>query len=218
MSITRFRATDRIADEAGVCWALRNNDAIVWVMRNFISDKKSERYFNDIVSGRSGIDLRERNIVVYDRICTQHRLIGFAAARAGLQYRYSGTSIASQVWPDWMADLCAEVNAETGTSFNSVLINYYRDGRDYISAHSDDERMLGDNNAVAAIALGPGAWQRPLVFRPRQGCVGNAIEVEMPPGALLVMAGNTQKNYTHEMLKQQGVMPRMSFTFRSILN
>jgi len=44
------------------------------------------------------------------------------------------------------------------------------------------------------------------------------VEVEMPPGALLVMAGNTQKNYTHEMLKQQGVMPRMSFTFRSILN
>ena len=204
-------------DETGVVWALRSDKAMVWMVHDFLSPDEAAYLFDELIHPKAEVPLLPRQIVIYGKEITQPRLVGFAAETEGLEYRYSGASIRACLWPDWLKKLCADVNRTAGTNFNSVLINYYRDGDDYIAAHSDDERMLGDNNAVAAIALGPGASQRPLLFRPKSRRSAPPVAVAMPAGSLLVMAGKTQTHYTHEIPKNARLEdPRISLTFREI--
>jgi alkylated DNA repair dioxygenase AlkB len=94
--------------------------------------------------------------------------------------------------------------------YNAVLCNLYRDGNGSVGLHADDEPEMGP--VIASISLGA---DRLFLLRRKDGSV--AFSERLPHGSLLIMAGDTQKNFRHEVPKEPCVsLPRINLTFRRI--
>jgi alkylated DNA repair dioxygenase AlkB len=133
----------------------------------------------------------------------------------GASYVYSRTRFEPRSWPPVLAALRTRVEQACGTRFNSVLANLYRDGRDAMGWHSDDEPELGPEPVIASLSLGA---PRRFVFRRKSPRGPAALELQLPPGSLLRMAGATQRLYQHALPRAARVQaPRINLTFRRIL-
>lgn len=108
-------------------------------------------------------------------------------------------------------------------NINSSLINYYRDGNDYIKYHKDDEKVFGDNPTVVMLTFGS---ERELKFK-RNNCDTNYKydnydnnndlnkSFTIKEGTLFMMMGGVQKNYWHGLERDIKIKdPRYSLTFR----
>lgn len=147
---------------------------------------------------------------LHGRICKQGRLSMIASVDA-VPYRYARASHPAEDIAKFpiLENIMAEVNAFLGTEFNSILLNFYRDGNDYISNHSDDERDLS-KSIVAGISLGV-----ERTFRMVNKETGEKVDFELPDSSLFVMAGDTQKEWTHGLPVRKKIKEgRISLTFR----
>jgi alkylated DNA repair dioxygenase AlkB len=125
-------------------------------------------------------------------------------------YTYSGLVNEPQPWPAALADLRDRLTAELGVAFNSCLANLYRDGRDSMGYHSDNEPELGPRPVIASISLG--ARRR---FALRHRTTGERWTWELGEGDLLVMSAESQSDYAHAVPKTaRPVGPRLNLTFR----
>lgn len=98
--------------------------------------------------------------------------------------------------------------------FNSVLANLYRDGRDSNGWHADNEKELGQNPLIASLSLG--AERR---FDLRHNLTGEKISMPLTSGSLLVMGGELQHFWKHQVAKStRALAPRINLTFRFINN
>jgi len=132
---------------------------------------------------------------------------------ADAHYRYSGTAFKPHPWPAALLPLRARLQAECERGFNSVLVNRYRDGRDAMGWHSDDEPELGSRPVIASLSLGA---PRRFVFRQR-GDHALKRELVLGHGDLLLMAGDTQHLYQHALPRTaRPVGERINLTFRHI--
>ncbi|MFT3808252.1 alpha-ketoglutarate-dependent dioxygenase AlkB family protein [Arenimonas sp.] len=131
----------------------------------------------------------------------------------GTGYRYSGSDFEPRDWTPASSRLREELRDSLALDFNSVLANLYRDGRDGMGWHSDDEPELGDRPVIASLSLGA---TRRFCLRRRDG-TGDVLKLELPPGSLLLMQGDTQENYRHALPKTAlAVGERINLTFRRI--
>jgi len=131
----------------------------------------------------------------------------------GTRYMYSGTRFEPRPWPPALLPIRARLLGELGVDFNSVLANLYRDGRDYMGWHADNERELGARPVIASLSLGA---TRRFVFKHRSE---PSLKRELPLGcgSLLLMAGQTQANHRHALpATARSVGPRINLTFRRI--
>jgi alkylated DNA repair dioxygenase AlkB len=131
----------------------------------------------------------------------------------GTGYRYSGTHFEPNPWPVALRPIRARLAEELRIDFNSVLANLYRDGRDCMGWHSDDEPELGSRPLIASLSLG---GTRRFVLKHRKD-PSTKLALELPPGSLLVMRGATQANYRHALPRTaRPVGARINLTFRRI--
>lgn len=129
-------------------------------------------------------------------------------------YAYSGLRLQPRPWPPALQRVRDRLQCELGTEFNSVLANLYRDGRDRMGWHSDDERELGPQPLIASLSLGT---CRRFVLRHRRE-VSSRLAIDLPHGSLLVMRGDTQRHYRHALpATAKPVGPRINLTFRRIV-
>lgn len=145
---------------------------------------------------------------IFGRECIMHRSIGFFSNNSD-GYNYAGQISKASPMPRWLYNLTTLVNIELGTDFNGALVNYYHNGEEYIGAHSDDESGLS-NGVVACISLGADR-----TFRIKNKKDKSRIDVVTKNGQLLVMDGDFQKEFTHEIPIQKQINGgRISITFR----
>lgn len=131
---------------------------------------------------------------------------------AGIKYRYSGLDLVAKAWTPELLELKDQVEALTAARFNSVLVNWYRDGNDSMGWHSDDEPELGNKPVIASLSLG--ADRR---FQMRHKSVPASQELTLGAGSLLVMRGETQRYWQHQVPKQRRVQQgRINLTFRYV--
>lgn len=128
-------------------------------------------------------------------------------------YTYSRTRFTPTPWTPTVASLRDDLERRLGRRFNSVLANLYRDGRDGVGWHSDDEPELGAEPVIASLSFGA-----TRAFRLRSRATrAPALSIELAHGSLLVMAGATQRLYQHALPRRVRVdAPRINLTFRSI--
>lgn len=127
-------------------------------------------------------------------------------------YRYSGIDHAPRRWSEPLLKLKNIAEACAGEAFNGVLLNLYRDGRDSVSWHADDEAELGRHPVIASVSLG---GTRRFVLKHRGD--GTRVALDLGDGCCLVMAGATQEYWVHCVPKTRcGVQPRVNLTFRAI--
>lgn len=128
-------------------------------------------------------------------------------------YRYSGTRFAPHPWPAVLDPVRRRLAAELDTQFNSLLANRYRDGRDAMGWHSDNEAELGPAPMIASLSLGA---TRRFVLKHRAD-PARKLAIELPHGSLLVMAGTTQQHYRHGLPRTARLVgERINLTFRRI--
>jgi alkylated DNA repair dioxygenase AlkB len=133
----------------------------------------------------------------------------------GTAYRYSGQRHQPRPWPACLRPVRARLEAELGAPFNSVLANLYRDGRDAMGWHRDDERDLGRAPVIASVSLGA---PRRFLVKPHGDPKAKALALELPHGSLLVMAGEFQRRYRHALPRTaRQVGPRINLTFRNVI-
>jgi alkylated DNA repair dioxygenase AlkB len=129
-------------------------------------------------------------------------------------YTYSGTRFEPREWRPALAELRAALSSLCGEVYNSVLCNLYRDGRDAMGWHSDNEPELGPAPVIASLSFGA---TRRFRLRHRRDPTARR-ELALASGSLLLMAGSTQTNYRHDLPRTaREVGARINLTFRRIL-
>jgi len=132
----------------------------------------------------------------------------------GKSYRYSGHTYHPQPWSSALLEVRRAIEPVCGVVFNSVLLNYYRDERDSVGWHSDDEPELGVNPVIGSVSFGA---TRSFQLRHKQDRK-QKLTVELSNGSLLVMRGPTQHHWLHQVPKSAAAKgARVNLTFRAIL-
>lgn len=157
---------------------------------------------------------REEEITVFGRTHLQPRLVAWYGD-ADAHYTYSSIPHTPLPWTGLLLTLRRAVEDLCATRFNSVLLNYYRDGRDSMGLHADDEPELGERPVIASLSLGE---TRRFFFRHKHDRSQQGLALDLTHGSLLVMAGDTQSNWKHGINKvSRPCGPRVNLTFRQII-
>jgi len=131
----------------------------------------------------------------------------------GKSYSYSGNTLISHPFNAELDELKKKIETASGQSFNCVLANLYRDGKDSNGWHADNERELGINPVIASISLG--AARR---FDLKHNTTGELKQVILPHGSLLLMGGTMQHHWKHCIAKTAKIhQPRINLTFRKLV-
>jgi alkylated DNA repair dioxygenase AlkB len=156
---------------------------------------------------------RAENIVVWGKTFPQPRLIAWYGD-AGNSYTYSGIHLNPLPWTPVLLKIKTRVEAVAGDTFNSVLLNYYRDHRDSMGLHSDDEPELGERPIIASLSLGE---ERTFILKHKTRTELKPVRLKLASGSLLLMKGETQRHWKHGIDKEtRPCGPRINLTFRRI--
>jgi alkylated DNA repair dioxygenase AlkB len=156
---------------------------------------------------------RHEAVTIYGKKFMQPRLIAWYGD-AGQKYSYSGIALEPLSWTPTLSRMRETVQEFAGEQFNSVLLNYYRDHRDSMGFHSDDEKELGPTPIIASVSLGA---TRTFVLKHKTRPELKPLRLQLTPASLLLMKGQTQKNWKHGIDKQaKPCGPRVNLTFRRI--
>jgi len=111
----------------------------------------------------------------------------------------------------WIDEMLWEQSS--GLEFNSVLVNWYRNGEDCMGWHSDDEASLGEDPQIASVSLGA---TRRFILRQKSN-KSNKHVVELQHGSLMLMLGRTQSLWQHALPRtKKSHDSRVNLTFRYI--
>ncbi|MBK0379223.1 alpha-ketoglutarate-dependent dioxygenase AlkB family protein [Mucilaginibacter segetis] len=98
--------------------------------------------------------------------------------------------------------------------FNSVLLNYYRDGNDSVAWHSDKESIMGSQPVIASVSFGQ---VRNFDIRNKANHKEH-YSIKLEHGSFLLMKAGLQENWEHRIAKSVKPMkPRVNLTFRLII-
>ena len=129
------------------------------------------------------------------------------------EYTYSKHTKRALPWTEALLVLKAMVEKECGETYNSCLLNLYHNGQEGMAWHSDGERDLKRDGAIASLSLGA---QRRFSFKNRES--GEKVNLILEHGSLLVMKGPTQRYWLHRLPPtKQLKSPRINLTFRTIV-
>ena len=117
------------------------------------------------------------------------------------------------IWNKELLEIKILIESVCECTFNSVLANLYRNGSDSMGCHADDEKELGTNPVIASLTLGE---TRLIKFRHTKT---KAVEnIELRRGDLLIMAGEIQHHWRHELPKtKKPKKERINLTYRRVV-
>lgn len=183
--------------------------ADVWFAPALVPLNERARLFSQL---RRQAAWKQQHITLAGRSIALPRLTAWHGD-PGTAYAYSGIRNEPDPWISPLTDVRELLNFYVGTLFNSVLINLYRNGRDSVSWHADDEVELGVAPVIASVSLGA---SRKFSFKHR---LDRSLRHDMmlEDGDVLVMRGNTQQTWLHQIPKTTlAVGERINLTFRSV--
>jgi alkylated DNA repair dioxygenase AlkB len=152
---------------------------------------------------------RADTVVVYGKRYLQPRLTAWYGEAS---YTYSGLTLQPLPLTPLLEQLRTAVEQATGRRYNSVLLNYYRDGADSMGMHSDDEPELGPDPVIASLSYGA---TRTFILRHKRS--KRTVKLDLTDGSLLLMAGTLQAHWQHGINKTAKLVgPRLNLTFRFV--
>ena len=200
--------------ESAAAWQrLPMPDADVRYAQAWLAGDEADRLFSRL---RDEIPWERHRLRMFGREVDAPRLSCWIGD-PGATYVYSRSRFEARPWTPSLATLRERVTMACGARFNSVLANLYRDERDAMGWHSDDEPELGAQPVIASVSLGA---ERRFRFR-RKAAAGARpsapLGLTLSHGSLLCMAGDTQRLYQHDLPRRAGACAaRINLTFRLI--
>lgn len=205
-----MNATQDLFDDTGACrhWDLPDADLRLWPAA--FDAATADRHYAELLAG---IDWRDEELLIFGRRRAVPRRVAWHGD-PGARYTYSGTAHEPRPWTPALEAIRAEVSRLAGHAFNAVLLNLYRDGRDAMGWHADDEPELGPEPVIASVSLGA---ERRFRLKHRRRADAR-LDLVLPHGSLLVMAGPTQRHWVHALPRTAApVGARINLTFRYMI-
>lgn len=130
------------------------------------------------------------------------------------EYTYSNSTKKAIPWTPELVKLKALAEEKTGEEFNSCLLNLYHNGEEGMAYHSDGEKDLKKNGAIASLSFGA---ERRFSFKHK--FTKEKVELLLEHGSLLVMKDQTQSFWLHRLPPTKKIhTPRINLTFRTIVH
>lgn len=170
--------------------------------------QEADRFFDALFES---IEWKNDEAVIFGKKIITKRKVAWYGERP-FTYTYSNTTKTALPWTKELIALKAMAEAESGETYNSCLLNLYHDGSEGMAWHSDGEKDLKTNGAIASISLGA---ERKFAFKHKQ--TKDVISQVLDHGSLLVMKGTTQTHWLHRLPPtKMHHGPRVNLTFRTI--
>ncbi|MEZ4828121.1 MAG: alpha-ketoglutarate-dependent dioxygenase AlkB [Bacteroidia bacterium] len=187
-------------------------DGQLWYAPSFFSDSESDNYLH--ILGEE-IAWRQESVQIFGKKIPQPRLSAWYGD-SGKEYTYSGLSWSPLPWTETLMQIKSRIEqAFPGQVYNSVLLNLYRNGKDSMGWHSDDEVSLGKNPVIASVSFGE---TRQFQMRHKENKKETRFSLSLTHGSLLIMAKETQHYWQHQIPKTaRPVASRINLTFRWII-
>jgi len=164
---------------------------------DFLSKEKADHLLTTLLDT---VPWAQHKVRVGDGWYEQPRLVSWMSKDPSFKYTYSGLTLTPTPPVAELIELQQQVEIETHESeYDGTLLNLYRNGKDSIAPHSDDETTLQPESTIASISLGV---TRKFILKHKRRKDLKPIEIDLRHGSLLLMKGKCQKNYLHEVPKE----------------
>lgn len=187
----------------------RTNLDLIFI-KDFFSKEQADLIFEELLK----TPWKQEYLKSYGKEIPIPRLTAWYS-KEGKTYTYSGIKNTPLPFTDLISELLSliEANELTKGNYNSVLLNYYRNGRDSVGLHADNERELGDRPTIASLSFG-----ETRLFELIHNDEIDRFSLQLNHGSLLIMRGATQNYWKHQIPKQSKINnPRINLTFRNML-
>lgn len=186
------------------------SDAEMFFYQSFYEIRESDKIFNELLEK---IDWQQDTIKYYGKEMPLPRLTAWYGDK-GTNYKYSGIGNEPLAWTKELLEIKKKIENICNFQFNSVLLNLYRNGKDAVSWHQDNEKELGKNPTIASLSFGA---TRKFQFRHKIRKDVGKFEIALVHGSLLIMKGTTQEFWQHQIPKTSKLVgQRINLTFRYI--
>jgi len=174
----------------------------------------SDFYFERLLNT---IAWRRDQALIFGKLIETKRKVAWCADTIDgkpFSYTYSGVTKHSIPFTDELLALKKLVEEHSHESYNSCLLNLYHSGEEGMAWHSDGEKDLKEQGAIASLSFGA---ERKFAFKHKLS--KEVVPVQLKAGSLLVMKGVTQQHWLHRLPPTKKVLePRINLTFRTIEN
>ena len=185
-------------------------DGILIYRPDFIGPDEAQVFLETLTKT---IDWENHSIMMFGRLVPVPRKTAWYGDK---EYKYSGVLNIPLPWTKELYDLKEMSEEACETSFNSVLLNLYRDGNDHMGWHADDEKSLGENPVIASISFGE---ERKFGLKHRFDKTVKPVSIKLGSGSLIIMKGEMQEYWHHRIhptKKSKGA--RINLTFRNVIS
>jgi alkylated DNA repair dioxygenase AlkB len=173
---------------------------------DFLDAHKARDFFEKL---ENELNWQPDTLKIFGKTITTERLYAWHGD-SPFDYAYSGKSRIAEPWTATLLEIKTALEEKLKTEFNCSLLNYYADGSQGMAWHSDDEKVMQENGIIASISLGADR-----IFEFKHKTLGIRKKILLENGSLLVMQGETQKHYLHQLAKSKKVKTaRINLTFR----
>lgn len=184
-------------------------DGVVHYYGKLLQQKEAHQYLETLLNT---IAWRHDEAIIFGKKIVTKRKVAWYGEKP-YEYTYSKTTKLALPWTKELLELKDIIEAKTGETFNSCLLNLYHNGDEGMSWHSDGETALKKNGAIASLSLGA---ERKFAFKHKKN--KEKVELILEHGSLLVMKGRTQTNWLHRLPPTKKIKnSRVNLTFRSIV-
>lgn len=174
-----------------------------------VDEERARNYYETLLNT---IEWKNDEAIIYGKHYITKRKVAWYGDK-NFSYTYSNTTKFAQAWTRELLELKTLSEKITGTTYNSCLLNLYHSGEEGMAWHSDDEKALGKNSAIASWSFGA---ERKFSFKHKQS--GQTVSVVLENGSLLVMKDETQTHWLHRLPPTTKVKrPRVNLTFRTMV-
>ena len=182
-------------------------DGELYYIPNYIPELEAQTIYRELYHQTPW---RQDEVTVFGKKYQQPRLTALFAD-VPLPYSYAGLTLYPVPFLPILNTLRQQISRDTSITFNSCLLNLYRDGRDSNGWHADNEKELGMNPWIASLSFGE---ERSFRLKHRYD-KSQKLKMDLIVGSLVLMGGKLQQYWLHQIPKTaKMVQPRINATFR----
>ncbi len=184
-------------------------DGVVNYYGKILKHQQAQDYLDRLLTS---IEWKNDEVIIFGKHIITKRMTAWYGD-SDYPYTYSNITRQALAWTKELLELKSIAEEITGATYNSCLLNLYHTGDEGMAWHSDDEKTLEKNNAIASLSFGA---KRKFSFKHKQ--TKQTLSVVLESGSLLVMKGATQAKWLHCLPPTKKVtQPRVNLTFRTMV-
>lgn len=185
-------------------------DGEVYYHGRIMESDVANRFLTELMQGIAWEN--DQAMIFGKKIITKRKVAWYGETT--FSYTYSGITKQALLWTPALLELKTLAEKHSNETYNSCLLNLYHTGEEGMAWHSDGEKDLKKNGAIASLSFGA---ERKFAFKHKTS--GEVINTLLEHGSLLVMQGTTQTHWLHRLPPTTKVTtPRINLTFRTIIN